>query len=284
MLASSSGTKDDTIREKLVMGIDSHATLWDLRKQIGEEAVKRSMDGGKTYDFHPAPGSPEGAEPQKPVHPATIRIVLSRSAKDLPDRSNGCTLRELDFKSNETISAFKKSALRLRRAALIEDDEANDRAVLTSRARVVVGQIFEHFSVVNADGVRVVDLAKGIEYTKTCTGEDSNEEDPRVARFFSKYGIEGTNEVTREAFEQFFVDACLSDKDETLRDNLRRLGYAQDLSKIPVDGDPDQVMQLRKDKEEMPRYKIAKNEAQFDILMSLLDGHSEVARVTQELI
>lgn len=65
---------------------------------------------------------------------------------------------------------------------------------------------------------------------------------------------------------------------------MRKLGYAQDLSKMPVDGDPDQVTQLRKDKEEMPRYKIAKDEAQFDLLMSLLDGHPEVCKVTQDLI
>ena len=31
-LLSSGGNKDDTVREKLVMGIDSHATLWELRR------------------------------------------------------------------------------------------------------------------------------------------------------------------------------------------------------------------------------------------------------------
>lgn len=110
-------------------------------------------------------------------------------------------MSELDIRSNETISAFKKSALRERRAALIQDDDENDRAVLTSRARVVVGQIFGQFSVVNAAGLRVMDLAKAVEYTKTCTGEDSNEDDPVVARFFAKYGTEGTKEITLEAFE-----------------------------------------------------------------------------------
>jgi hypothetical protein len=52
---------DGTVRERLVMGIDSHATLWDLRKQIGEEAVKRINDKGE-WVFAPVPGSPEGAE------------------------------------------------------------------------------------------------------------------------------------------------------------------------------------------------------------------------------
>ena len=69
-----SSKSDENVRQRIEVGIDSNATVWDLKKLIGEEAVKRSLDGGKTYDYYPEPDAPEGSLPVKPVHPATIRL------------------------------------------------------------------------------------------------------------------------------------------------------------------------------------------------------------------
>jgi hypothetical protein len=73
--------------------------------------------------------------------------------------------------------------------------------------------------------------------------------------------------VSFENFEQFIINQCLNSKDDELRAGLKNLGYAQDLSKLPKDGDPDNILQLRKSKHEMPRYKVASNEQQFDTLL-----------------
>lgn len=69
-----SNVSSENVRQRIEIGIDSNATVWDLKKLIGEEAVKRSLDGGKTYDYYPEPEAPEGTPPVKPVHPATIRL------------------------------------------------------------------------------------------------------------------------------------------------------------------------------------------------------------------
>lgn len=53
-----SGDKDGYLK-RLEVGIDSHATVWDLKKLIGEEVMKSETDA---------------TLPSAPVHPASIRI------------------------------------------------------------------------------------------------------------------------------------------------------------------------------------------------------------------
>jgi len=75
---------------------------------------------------------------------------------------------------------------------LIEDNPETDRAELTFKAKKVVEQIFNGFSVVNAEGQRVMTTATCIAFTKKCTGTESSEHDPRVKAFFEKHDKEGT--------------------------------------------------------------------------------------------
>jgi hypothetical protein len=70
----------------------------------------------------------------------------------------------------------------------------------------------------------------------------------------------------------------------TVRENLRRLGYSQDLRKMVSDGEPENLLQVRASMLDMPRYKIAKNEKLFDSLMSLLDLQQDVSQRALELI
>ena len=71
--------------------------------------------------------------------------------------------------------------------------------------------------------------------------------------------------------KHFFQESCQNGKDYLVRQNLKGLGYQQDLKKLVSDEDPENIMQVRSCMEEMPRYKIPKNEVQFDILMSVLN-------------
>lgn len=87
--------------------MDSNATMWDLKKRIGEEIMKTSRDDGKTWEIYPKEGE---TEPLKPFHPASIRIFQMSSTKDVKDLEHGTTLSELNFKNNETLGAFKKSS------------------------------------------------------------------------------------------------------------------------------------------------------------------------------
>ena len=90
--------------------------------------------------------------------------------------------------------------------------------------------------------------------------------------------------VSFENFQQFIINQCLNSKDDELRVGLKNLGYAQDLSKLPIDGNPDNILQIRKSKHEMPRYKVASNEQQFDSLLQLLDLQKDVEQRAIEMI
>jgi hypothetical protein len=49
-------THGDGYRSRFEISISSHTTVWELKKRIGQEVVKRSIDGGKTYGHHPKEG------------------------------------------------------------------------------------------------------------------------------------------------------------------------------------------------------------------------------------
>lgn len=57
-----------------------------------------------------------------------------------------------------------------------------------------------------------------------------------------------------------------------------------DLTRLPQAGDPDNILQERLSPEDLPRYKIARNEKQFDMLLSLLEFHKEVSQRALEVI
>ena len=53
---------------------------------------------------------------------------------------------------------------------------------------------------------------------------------------------------------------------------------------MPKDGQDDNILQPRPTINEMPRHKIAKDDASFDTLFSLLDLHKEVVAEASSLI
>jgi hypothetical protein len=53
---------------------------------------------------------------------------------------------------------------------------------------------------------------------------------------------------------------------------------------MPKDGEDDNILQPRKTINEMPRHKIAKDNACFDTLFSLLDLHKEVQLECNQLV
>lgn len=197
-------TQGDGCRSRIQISMDSHATVWDLKKKIGEEVVKTSKDDGKTWGFYPKAGE---TEPRKPIHPATIRVFQMATTSDLKDATHGSTLAEVKFKPNENLSAFKKSAHLHRKAAVIEDGEDDGQPVLTPKAKIVAREIFERFS---TDGIMTKEHC--INFTATCTGTESGQDDPRVASFIEKYAPMDYQSVSR-----FFVDACVAGQDLILR-------------------------------------------------------------------
>lgn len=98
--------------------------------------------------------------------------------------------------------------------------------------------------------------AMAIEFTKIAAQLDVVE--AQVSKYMEDYGTDGY--CTAVNFKRFFVDACIQGKDYTVRQNLKHLGYSHSLIKSVEDTDPENILQMRKSREHMPRYMIAKNE------------------------
>jgi hypothetical protein len=76
--------------------------------------------------------------------------------------------------------------------------------------------------------------------------------------------------VDLEGYYRFCKEAILMGKEDRLRSNLRKLGYSNDLTRAPKDGEDENIRQLRKGLADMPRHKVAQKE-HFETLMALLE-------------
>lgn len=278
-------THGDQYRQRIEISIGDQATLWDLKKRIGVELASTTLDGGKTYALHPGPDG----RPAPPVHPAAIRLFQMSSTSDVKDLKNGLTLKELKFKSSEQLGAFRKNAYLSRRGPIVVDNEETGEAELSQAAERALEEVFELYSVANetTGGERRMTKELCVEFTSKVTEQRSSVDDPRVAELMEQYCVDKNAEeklVALEGLKRFCINACLAGKEDSLRCNFRRLGYAQDLRRLPRDGEPDNILQQRKSKEDMPRYKIALNEQYFDSLIEFLEYDTEVASRSRETI
>lgn len=244
-----------------------------------------TLDGGKTYALHPGPDG----RPTPPVHPAAIRLFQMSSTSDVKDPNNGVTLKELRFKSSEHLGAFRKNAYLRRRGLIVVDNEETGEAELSQAAARAVEEVFEQYSVCNekTGGVRMMTKELCVAFTEKVTDNRSSVDDRRVTELMDQYCIDKNAEeklVAVDGLKRFCINACLAGKEDSLRGNFRRLGYAQDLRRLPRDGEPENIEQLRASKEDMPRYKITLNEHYFDSLLELLEFDPEVATRARDAI
>lgn len=262
-------------RKRLEIGIDSNATLWDLKKLIGERIIAPEK-GANTAETRY-----EAQFPSAPVHPATIRVLQMSCQQDLQDPRNGAVLSELKFKPNENLAIYRKRLDLLGCEPIVADNEESGLPELTLRAKEIVHRIFREYC---QTGGRPVTQSQAIALINRWNGNALQKEDARATVFLSQYGDKETKELSHESLQKFILDMAERGEDLQLRMGLKEMGYAKNLMYLPRDGDPDNICQLRPGKEQMPRYMIANNEAHFDILMSLLDMHKEVSSRSLEMV
>ena len=235
---------DTNARARFEVSINNSCTLWDLKKMIGKEIRKTTLDGGATYALHP---DPETGKLPIPIHPATIRVFQMSTSKDIKDTRNGDTLKDINIAKSENLSFYRKNAYLTRKAQLIQDNEKGEPE-FTTRAENVISEVFERFSDYSEDfDRRIMTKWHCINYTHYCTGTESGEHDPRVTNFMDKFSFMGQKEdfdgnplpevveceqvVDLQGYKNFVMHCVCNAKEERYRANLRKLGYNNDLSK-----------------------------------------------------
>lgn len=122
-----------------------------------------------------------------------------------------------------------------------------------------------------------------VEFTRSCTEEPCSEEDPRVVGLFAEYDGDHDGKIVLEEFLTFYL-GCALDKEEVVRQNLHAHNYRYDLKLQPLDGQDENLLQVRKESLEMPRYILANDPLFFDNLFSLLELDSEISTNTWAVI
>jgi hypothetical protein len=115
-------------------------------------------------------------------------------------------------------------------------------------------------------------------FIKGCTGEQPGPNDDRVNNLFKNYDPNNDGKIEREDFMMFYESAS-KNKPDTVRDNMRAHNIRPDLKKL---SEVEEVSSYSKD--DMPRYKISKNQQHFDLLISILDRKDSSSKAAWDLI
>ena len=93
------------------------------------------------------------------------------------------------------------------------------------------------------------------------------------------YAAGDSGNLEFDEFMAFYLEMART-RPSLVRDNMLDLQIMADLKQLPKAGDSDDILQMRKKKEDMPRYKISNNQLWFTSLTNLLDKQSEVSDAT----
>jgi hypothetical protein len=205
-------------------------------------------------------------------------------SQDLNDARNGAILTELKFKPNENLAIYRKRLDLIGCEPIVQETTetgAPGGLELTFRAKQVVQSIFDQYC--EPDRLPMTQ-ASAISLINRWNGNATFKEDARVSVFLKQYGEPDTGAISHQSLVRFILDMAWRGEDLQLRMGLKEMGYSKNLTRLPQDGDDDNVMQVRPGVAQMPRYMIANNEQYFDVLMSLLDLTKEVSTRALEMI
>jgi hypothetical protein len=115
-------------------------------------------------------------------------------------------------------------------------------------------------------------------FIKGCTGEYPSLNDERISNLFKNFDINNDGKIERTEFIGFYETASRN-KPETVRENLRAHNIRNDLKKLSEIQEETSYRNT-----DMPRYKLSKNQEQFEILLGLLDRHDSASQASWDLI
>jgi len=181
------------------ISIDGNATVWELKKLIGQTVIKQDLTKASTTDT-------TAQKPEFPVHPALVRLFRLSNSEDLKDPMNGNTLSDLKFKQNETLSAYRRLGDNTVKAAILQDNPETNLPELTAKAQIVSKEIFERFSEENEDKQSYITKTTSSNFTKAALGTSKTSTDGKiVTKFFEDWVWEGEKGIPFDKFKKFFV-------------------------------------------------------------------------------
>eukprot|EP01022_Parablepharisma_sp_SALTPOND_P004330 TRINITY_DN120104_c0_g1_i1.p1 TRINITY_DN120104_c0_g1~~TRINITY_DN120104_c0_g1_i1.p1 ORF type:complete len:1287 (+),score=154.13 TRINITY_DN120104_c0_g1_i1:6286-10146(+) len=219
---------DPEIPEKLELSVHSRITYWQLKVLIAKHLKSA---------------------------PEILRLIIANN--ETKDRDNGKTLEDLKISDGDLIRAAKRSEEFVARANLIKNK------AFTEKAKIVFTEVFERFS--KEGKMAPADCAN---FTRVCLSDryiDAN--DHQVQGLFKEYDKEKKGYLSLEQFLDFYEHAA-NDREETVWNNLKELGYGPDLNRLDMAKPIITTSVAVRDK--LPRYLLANNPDYLAFLFSLV--------------
>lgn len=197
-------------------------------------------------------------------------MKVEKMGNSIKDIDNGKTLAELGFQAQDTLTIYKIN---------IEEEVPNAPLIgpdshLSEKAKQIFNEWFDNYSDENGQMTKETCAL----FIKGCTGEYPGVNDERIANLFKVYDSNSDGKIERSEFLTFYETAARS-KPETVRENLRAHNIRNDLKKLSEVQEESSFS-----REDMPRYKISKNQEYFDLLLGLLDRRGLVSEASWNLI
>ncbi len=201
--------------------------------------------------------------------PKYLRLEMGNN-RVVKDTENGKTLAQLGLKSNEQLTATK---------IFVEEEIPNAPLIgsdghLSEKAKAIFNEWFDMYS--NENGQMTKETCG--QFIKGCTGETPPPNDDRIITLFKTYDTNNDGFIERQEFLTFYESSCRQ-KPDTVRENLRSHNIRNDLKKLSEVTEDSSFKT-----EDMPRFKISKNQDQFDLLISLLDRSDSASQASWDLI
>jgi len=194
----------------------------------------------------------------------------------LKDKQHGIDMQSLGLKNNDIITTRKVSINEFIQQAPLTDPATN---WLVPKAEAIFTEWFEMFKNPVKGTMDNFGVARFI--TKT-TKMSCISSEPKVAELISQYDSDNDGALSLQDFLQFYYDAAEypGEKRQACYKNLKNLNVRPDLVKLSEVVDNA----LFSKKQDMPRFALQANEAQYRTLWSLLERGDSTCEATWELV
>ena len=234
-------TSGKTVPKKLEVQAYANTTVWELKAELG-----------------------------KYVDSSAECIKMSVGNKELKDTDNGKTIGELVKKRSGVLTLDKKNMDDIPKEPLMTEDFQ-----FTEKARAAFADVFNKFA--SKEGK--MDAEAAAAFIQNTTGEGTvAATDGRIKMLFSSFDKDKDGQLDLDGFLDFYKDAMMNKREDTVRQNLGVHGFRNDLKKF------NEVQETVIEVATLPRYILSCNPKSFDLLFRILDMGESSAEQTWNLI
>ena len=216
------------------LDLKSNLTIWDLKKILAKKLN---------------------------IIPECIKFIAYGDI-DVTDKDNGKLLSE-KFIDGTKINIVKNNILEeIPKVPLIKNNQ------LTEKAKKTFSEIFDMYS---TNGKMSKEQSGNFIYKVTESHNYIGPNNRKVIKLFEKYDYDKDDYLDLEGFYNFFYDAIINDKINTVWDNIKVFDYRNDLKKL---NDPIDDFNNDCDYKFMPRYILSNDQKFFDIIFNIQNNEN----------